>query len=62
MMEEFDDMLPTRNFDNFQFVNYQRIIQDHVRNGEAAFALAALMEIPEQFKAIRKLGLLSFRL
>jgi E3 ubiquitin-protein ligase RGLG len=51
-MEEFDDELPQRRFDNFQFVR-----ADGHRN-DASFALAALMEIPEQFKTIRKLGLL----
>ncbi len=61
MMEEFDDMLPARQFDNFQFVNYQDIVSQHTGNPEAAFALHALMEIPDQFKEIRRLGLLHFK-
>jgi len=56
-MHDFDDMLPSRRFDNFQFVCMDKVLRDH-NDSDAAFALAALMEIPEQFKAIRKLGLL----
>eukprot|EP01088_Endostelium_zonatum_P005093 TRINITY_DN16531_c0_g1_i1.p1 TRINITY_DN16531_c0_g1~~TRINITY_DN16531_c0_g1_i1.p1 ORF type:complete len:294 (+),score=81.50 TRINITY_DN16531_c0_g1_i1:27-884(+) len=51
-MEEFDDELPQRQFDNFQFVD------SHKHSTDVEFALAALMEIPQQFSAIKKLGLL----
>jgi E3 ubiquitin-protein ligase RGLG len=60
MMEEYDDKLPKRKFDNFQFVNYEKVtrnVQEEKR--DVNFALAALMEIPDQYKTIRKLGLLS---
>merc|ERR1719152_612556 len=56
-MQEFDDALPERDFDNFQFVDMDNVLRRH-DGSDAAFALAALMEIPEQYKAIRKLGLL----
>ncbi|RWW68075.1 hypothetical protein BHE74_00024435 [Ensete ventricosum] len=42
MMKEFDDNIPARSFDNFQF------------------ALAALMEIPAQYRATIDLGILGY--
>ena len=51
-MIDFDDNLPDRKFDNFQFVRADG------HRSDASFALAALMEIPEQFKIIRAMGLL----
>mmetsp|Transcript_20968 Transcript_20968/g.42594 ORF Transcript_20968/g.42594 Transcript_20968/m.42594 type:complete len:278 (+) Transcript_20968:254-1087(+) len=60
MMEEFDDQLPARRFDNFQFVPFNQVMNSVPAgmNPDAAFATAALMEIPEQFKLIRKLKLI----
>ncbi|CAF1208794.1 unnamed protein product [Rotaria sordida] len=57
VMKEFDDSLPTRQFDNFQFVNYNSVVQASI-DTDADFALHALMEIPSQYAAIKKLGLL----
>jgi len=69
-MEEFDDRLPERDFDNFQFVQFNKIRADaknlcRGRSGEEAerfveaqFALHALMEIPDQFKFIMENDLL----
>lgn len=57
MMKEFDDSLPARQFDNFQFVNYNRVIQAST-DTDADFALHALMEIPSQYAEIKNLGLL----
>jgi len=55
-MNEFDDNLPQRRFDNFQFVDFHTTM---VRNdgNEVVFATQALMEVPDQFKAIRDLNL-----
>jgi len=74
VMEEYDDELPERHFDNFQFVDYSAVVGSvvgaQIRSGthisptvssqlEARFALAALMEIPDQYAFIKKSGLLS---
>eukprot|EP00163_Fabomonas_tropica_P018238 TRINITY_DN324_c0_g1_i4.p2 TRINITY_DN324_c0_g1~~TRINITY_DN324_c0_g1_i4.p2 ORF type:complete len:215 (-),score=62.27 TRINITY_DN324_c0_g1_i4:205-849(-) len=56
MMKEFDDGLPKRKFDNFQFVNYHEVTAN-AKFPEPAFAIAALQEIPDQYKEIRKLNL-----
>lgn len=57
--EEFDDGLPTRQFDNFQFVNFHKEVSYGGEEfGPAYFAVAALQEVPEQYEAIRKLELL----
>jgi hypothetical protein len=56
-MEKFDDELPARAFDNFQFVPFNSIMASvrPGKNADATFATAALMEIPDQYKLIRKL-------
>ncbi|XP_038718274.1 E3 ubiquitin-protein ligase RGLG2-like [Tripterygium wilfordii] len=53
MMKEFDDNIPARDFDNFQFVNFTEIMSKNMSQlrKETEFALAALMEIPSQYKA-----------
>jgi len=60
MMREFDDGLPTRKFDNFQFVNATEFfgMESGYKFPDIAFSVAALQEIPDQFKAIRRLKLL----
>lgn len=59
MMEEFDDELPERRFDNFQFVNFHEVMsKPHVENYDIEFAVSALMEIPDQYTLCVKLGLL----
>ncbi|CAI7822118.1 unnamed protein product [Closterium sp. NIES-54] len=59
-MEEFDDALPQRNFDNFQFVNFTRVMASSraPEQRAALFALSALMEVPHQYRACTELGLL----
>jgi len=56
-MQHFDDCIPERAFDNFQFVNFTDIMSTSkdMSKKEAAFALAALMEIPSQYKATQGL-------
>ncbi|KAG4159111.1 hypothetical protein ERO13_D02G156650v2 [Gossypium hirsutum] len=63
MMREFDDNIPARAFDNFQFVNFTEITSNIMNPSrkQAEFALSALMEIPSQYKATIELGLLGRR-
>ncbi|KAG6468793.1 E3 ubiquitin-protein ligase RGLG5-like [Zingiber officinale] len=60
MMHEFDDNIPSRSFDNFQFVNFTEIMSKDAPESrkEMEFALAALMEIPLQYRATLDLGIL----
>jgi len=57
MMEKFDDELPQRRFDNFQFVPFFDTMKN-VENSEVTFSVAALQEIPDQYNAIKDLSLL----
>uniref|UniRef100_A0A453RHQ3 RING-type domain-containing protein n=1 Tax=Aegilops tauschii subsp. strangulata TaxID=200361 RepID=A0A453RHQ3_AEGTS len=63
MMRQFDNNIPSRAFDNFQFVNFTEIMSRPIPTSkkEAEFALSALMEIPAQFKATMNLQLLGKR-
>lgn len=59
LMDHFDDKLPGRRFDNFQFVEFNKVFAKYpAEKREAAFATHALMEVPEQYQAIKRLGLL----
>ncbi|KAH3748623.1 hypothetical protein DPMN_183069 [Dreissena polymorpha] len=64
LMKEWDDLenfnnkvavkgLSARRFDNFQSVNYHKITHE-ANNTVVALALAALMEIPDQYKFIKE--------
>ncbi|KAJ4884739.1 Ca(2)-dependent phospholipid-binding protein (Copine) family [Raphanus sativus] len=59
-MRKFDDKIPKREFDNFQFVNFTEIMKRDSSESakETAFALAALMEIHFQYQAATELSLL----
>ncbi|GJR95053.1 E3 ubiquitin protein ligase RGLG2-like protein [Tanacetum coccineum] len=63
MMNEFDDNIPSRIFDNIQFVNFTEIMSKNMDplKKQTEFALTALMEIPSQYKATLELGLLGVR-
>ncbi|XP_072999160.1 E3 ubiquitin-protein ligase RGLG3-like isoform X1 [Typha latifolia] len=56
-MQQFDDYVPQRSFDNFQFVNFTKIMSGNLTMAkkEADFALSALMEIPFQYRATQTL-------
>lgn len=66
VMREFDDGLPERKFDNFQFVEFTKfhlLLRDgekmkQQRLADTAFMVCAFQEVPAQYAALRKLGLL----
>lgn len=55
LMEEFDDQLPKREFDNFNFVNFHEVTS-RARDPDSNLALHTLMEIPAQYRSIKALG------
>lgn len=59
LMERWDDELPTRTFDNLQFVDATRLLAVGSRYRDTNFAVAALQEIPEQYATIQRLRLLA---
>nr|DAD23732.1 TPA_asm: hypothetical protein HUJ06_025195 [Nelumbo nucifera] len=63
MMRQFDDNIPARAFDNFQFVNFTELMSRNIpaSKKETEFAVSALMEIPSQYKATLELQLLGRR-
>lgn len=58
-MEKFDDKIPKRKFDNFQFVDFMKVRKKYSEYFPPNFSLHALMEIPDQYKLIKKLGYLN---
>jgi len=58
-MRDFDDKLPQRQFDNFQFVPFHETMTKHQGN-EILFARDVLMEIPDQYKIIKSLNMLAY--
>ena len=62
ILHQFDDWLPQRRFDNFQFVEYAQVLKQcgSARNFETALALHIFMEVPDQYKAVCDLGYLTF--
>ncbi|KAH7434576.1 hypothetical protein KP509_06G023900 [Ceratopteris richardii] len=57
-MEAFDDAIPVRKFDNFQFVNYTEIMAEYrdATSRDIALAVEALMELPEQYEQIKNMN------
>ncbi len=53
VMEELDDEIPHRDFDNFQFVNFYKTMHN-CENMSVEFARHALQEIPDQYNYIKK--------
>ena len=51
-MIKMDDNIPKRKFDNFQFVDFHKIMHQ-CENEPIEFARNALMEIPEQYNYIK---------
>lgn len=56
-MRAFDDALPERAFDNLQFVEFSAIRCAADGAYDRDFALACLQELPQQFLAAQRLGL-----
>jgi len=57
LMRQFDNELPQRKFDNFRFVPFAETMR-RAENREIKFSIEALQEIPDQYTAIKRLGLL----
>lgn len=58
----YDDGLPRRKWDNVQFVPFNQLGvkpgKELTPEQEKKFAVAAMQELPEQFKTVKELGLL----
>ena len=59
-MEKFDSKLRGRKFDNFNFFNFTEMEKKlgKIENVDETIAVEMCQELPQQFKAIKKLGLL----
>ncbi|KAG8196748.1 hypothetical protein JTE90_014481 [Oedothorax gibbosus] len=53
-LEEWDEGVTDRVFDNFHFVDYHQVTRN-AKNVQAAMALHTLMELPDQFQTILRL-------
>lgn len=57
LLETYDDALLRSRFDNFNFVNFYRIMTSpSITHVDTTFAVNCLMELPDQFVACRRLG------
>jgi hypothetical protein len=63
-MEEFDDLLTDRKFDNLQFVNYTEFYgtMRNLENPDLTFATKVMMEIPDQYQIIKSRRMLGLKL
>lgn len=50
------ETLSNSAFDNYHFINFEEIMRMAQKDREAAFAMHALAKVPEQLKAVKKLG------
>jgi hypothetical protein len=58
----FDESLPKRPWDNFHFVEFHDIINERTQSegAELDFAIHSLLEVPDQYEKIKKMGRLLF--
>lgn len=58
-LEKYDDKVRARQFDNFQFMNFNTVFQQYPYiKRKDAFATHALQEVPDQYRCCRALGYL----
>lgn len=60
VMEQFDNKLKNRKFDNFQFLNFTKLEAriERAENPELILATALFQECPSQYKFMKQLGYL----